>query len=79
MDVSSEGEAITDESSGMSPVVLSILVIIPLVIIVGLVIFLRNKNEKSIQFLLLHMDRLLLQHLKQTQLLVLLVGNRFYQ
>ncbi len=48
LDVSSEGEAIADESSGMSPVVLSILVIIPLAIIVGLVIFLRNKNETSI-------------------------------
>jgi len=48
LDVSSEGAAIRDESSGMSPVVLSILVIIPLVIIVGLVIFLRNKNDTSI-------------------------------
>jgi hypothetical protein len=48
LDVSSEGEAITDETSGLSPVVLSILVIIPLVIIAGLVIFLRNKNGASI-------------------------------
>ena len=48
LDVSSEGAAIRDESSGMSPVVLSILVIIPLVIIVGLVIFLRKKNDTSI-------------------------------
>ena len=48
LDVSSEGEAIKDESSGLSPVVLSILVIIPLVIIAGLVIFLRNKSEASI-------------------------------
>ena len=36
------------KSSGLSPVILSILVIIPLVIIAGLVIFLRNKNEESI-------------------------------
>ena len=48
LDVSSEGDAITEESSGLSPVVLSILVIIPLVIIAGLVIFLRNKSEASI-------------------------------
>ena len=48
LDVSSEGEAITEESSGLSPVILSILVIIPLVIIAGFVIFLRNKNEESI-------------------------------
>ena len=48
LDVSSEGDAITEESSGLSPVVLSILVIIPLIIIAGLVIFLRNKSEASI-------------------------------
>jgi hypothetical protein len=48
LDVSSEGEAITDESSGMGPIVWSILVIIPLIGIVGLVIFLRNRGETSI-------------------------------
>ena len=48
LDVSSEGDAIADESSGLSTLVLSILVIIPLVIIAGLVIFLRNKSEASI-------------------------------
>ena len=48
LDVSSEGEAFAEESSGLSPVVLSILVVIPLIIIAGLVIFLRNKSEASI-------------------------------
>ena len=46
LDVSSEGEAITDESSGMSPVVLSILVIIPLVIIVWTRYFLEEQERK---------------------------------
>ena len=48
MDVSSEGEAITDDSSGMSALNWSILLIIPLAIIVGLVIFLRKRREHSI-------------------------------
>ncbi len=44
LDVSSEGEAVTDDSSSMGPLAWSILVIIPLVVIIGLVIFLRNRD-----------------------------------
>ena len=45
LDVSSEGDAIIEDSSNLSPIILSVLVIIPLIIIIGLVIFLKNRNE----------------------------------
>ena len=47
IEMSSEGEAAGDESSAMGPLLWTILGIIPLIVIVGVVIFLRKKNEET--------------------------------